>query len=283
MEGSAVPVNFDRTFTHAASTTWDNNHRARIPYEITTMCEQLLTKEKSKLTRRGFMNNELLKYDDQSNYAIDEHESARSFLDTITKYVATLASRLAKARQKAGLHELQDDPRLLDEYYDPKEEDKARTEQVERVAKVSEAALKRFIQLCLTKYAKDFVEPGHAVGAVGAQSIGEPGTQMTLQTFHFAGVASMSITQGVPRIKKIIDASKAISTPVITCPIQNTGDIVAARVVKGRIEKTYIYDVIHIIEDMWSATRATICLSVDVQALGEMHLDVSVTDIADAT
>ena len=36
-------------------------------------------------------------------------------------------------------------------------------------------------------------EPGTAVGAIGAQSIGEPGTQMTLKTFHFAGVASMSI------------------------------------------------------------------------------------------
>jgi hypothetical protein len=53
------------------------------------------------------------------------------------------------------------------------------------------------------------------VGAFGAQSIGEPGTQMTLKTFHFAGVASMNITQGVPRIKEIINASKNISTPVM--------------------------------------------------------------------
>lgn len=40
---------------------------------------------------------------------------------------------------------------------------------------------------------------GTPVGAIAAQSIGEPGTQMTLKTFHFAGVASMNITQGVPR------------------------------------------------------------------------------------
>ena len=53
------------------------------------------------------------------------------------------------------------------------------------------------------------------MGAFGAQSIGEPGTQMTLKTFHFAGVASMNVTQGVPRIKEIINAAKAISTPVI--------------------------------------------------------------------
>ena len=53
------------------------------------------------------------------------------------------------------------------------------------------------------------------MGAFGAQSIGEPGTQMTLKTFHFAGVASMNITLGVPRIKEIINHSKAISTPIM--------------------------------------------------------------------
>jgi DNA-directed RNA polymerase III subunit RPC1 len=56
---------------------------------------------------------------------------------------------------------------------------------------------------------------GSTVGAFGAQSIGEPGTQMTLKTFHFAGVASMNVTQGVPRIKEIINAAKNISTPVM--------------------------------------------------------------------
>jgi DNA-directed RNA polymerase III subunit RPC1 len=105
---------------------------------------------------------------------------------------------------------------------------------------------------------------------------------MTLRTFHFAGVAGMSITQGVPRIKEIINASKLISTPVMTCPLENPHDIVAARVVKGRIEKTYISDCIRFIEDMWSAKSATICLSVDVQAVSEMHLDITVVDIANS-
>lgn len=57
---------------------------------------------------------------------------------------------------------------------------------------------------------------GSTVGAIGAQSIGEPGTQMTLKTFHFAGVASMNVTQGVPRIKEIINGAKNITTPIIT-------------------------------------------------------------------
>ena len=84
---------------------------------------------------------------------------------------------------------------------------------------------------------------GTAVGAVAAQSIGEPGTQMTLKTFHFAGVASMNITQGVPRIKEIINASKAISTPIITAHLDVDTDAEFARVVKGRIEKTLLGEV----------------------------------------
>lgn len=114
---------------------------------------------------------------------------------------------------------------------------------IEQVAKLSKTTLIKFVKSCLEKYEKAQTEPGHAVGAVGAQSIGEPGTQMTLKTFHFAGVAGMSITQGVPRIKEIINASKVISTPVISCDLMSKEDIIAARVVKGRIEKTFLKDV----------------------------------------
>ena len=113
---------------------------------------------------------------------------------------------------------------------------------VDRAAKMSKSTLTAFIDSCLKKYDKAKVEPGSAVGAVAAQSIGEPGTQMTLKTFHFAGVAGMSITQGVPRIKEIINASKVISTPVISCDLISKDEI-AARIVKGRIEQTFLKDV----------------------------------------
>jgi DNA-directed RNA polymerase beta' subunit len=49
------------------------------------------------------------------------------------------------------------------------------------------------LDTCLSRYHSKVIEAGASVGAIGAQSIGEPGTQMTLKTFHFAGVASMSI------------------------------------------------------------------------------------------
>ncbi len=66
---------------------------------------------------------------------------------------------------------------------------------------------------------------------------------MTLKTFHFAGIASMNITLGVPRIKEIINAAKNISTPIITAKLANTKDEEAARIVKGRVEKTLLSDV----------------------------------------
>jgi hypothetical protein len=67
---------------------------------------------------------------------------------------------------------------------------------------------------------------------------------MTLKTFHFAGVASMNITLGVPRIKEIISAAKNISTPIITAQLENDTDQRVARIVKARLEKCVLEDVI---------------------------------------
>lgn len=93
---------------------------------------------------------------------------------------------------------------------------------------------------------------GSTVGAVGAQSIGEPGTQMTLKTFHFAGVATMNVTLGVPRIKEIINAAKSISTPIISCKLVTSDSEPSARIVKGRLERTHLGDVGHkLIMDPW--------------------------------
>ena len=62
-----------------------------------------------------------------------------------------------------------------------------------QIERVTESQLKKVLEVCFDKYMRAKIEPGSAVGAVCAQSIGEPGTQMTLKTFHFAGVATMSI------------------------------------------------------------------------------------------
>ena len=70
---------------------------------------------------------------------------------------------------------------------------------------------------------------------------------MTLKTFHFAGVASMNVTLGVPRIKEIINAAKIISTPIITAALTNPKSETAARIVKGRVERTILSDVSRVV------------------------------------
>jgi DNA-directed RNA polymerase III subunit RPC1 len=115
---------------------------------------------------------------------------------------------------------------------------------VNNIIHITKPQLEAYIILLLDKYRKAKLEYGTAVGALGAQSIGEPGTQMTLKTFHFAGVASMNITLGVPRIKEIISAAKNISTPIITAKLENDTDVSVARIVKARLEKCVLEDVI---------------------------------------
>ncbi|TRO53618.1 DNA-directed RNA polymerase subunit A' [Candidatus Bathyarchaeota archaeon] len=70
--------------------------------------------------------------------------------------------------------------------------------------------------LTAEQYKKALMEPGEAVGIVAAQSIGEPGTQMTLRTFHYAGVKEQNVTLGLPRLIEIVDARRIPSTPIMT-------------------------------------------------------------------
>ena len=121
---------------------------------------------------------------------------------------------------------------------------------------------------------------------------------MTLKTFHFAGVANMHVTQGVPRIKEIINASPSISTPIITCELITKDSLTAARVVKGRVEQTFLKDVFNLrsypilptqranavqiithIEDVWSPNGGYLVMKVDLDIIGRRQLDVTMQDI----
>jgi len=83
----------------------------------------------------------------------------------------------------------------------------------------SEALTERQVDYLADKmyinYMNSLVEPAEPVGTVAAQSIGEPGTQMTLRTFHYAGVAEFSVTQGLPRLIELVDARRFPSTPIM--------------------------------------------------------------------
>ena len=75
--------------------------------------------------------------------------------------------------------------------------------------------LKRAAERLYQEYLNSRVDPGESVGLVGAESIGEQGTQMTLDTFHFAGVAELNVTMGLPRIIEILDGRKTLATPMM--------------------------------------------------------------------
>lgn len=102
-------------------------------------------------------------------------------------------------------------------------------------------------------YKRSFVQAGEAVGTVAAQSVGEPGTQMTMRTFHYAGVAELNVTLGLPRLIEIVDARKKISTPTMDIYLsseENEDGIVPnqdeefVRKLANRIGKSTINDVI---------------------------------------
>lgn len=101
-------------------------------------------------------------------------------------------------------------------------------------------------------YRRRSVDPYEAVGIVAAQSIGEPGTQMTLRTFHYAGVAEMNVTLGLPRLIEIVDARSMPSTPVMEIHLKEgiREDEDKVKEVAKKIESTEIIDVADVITSL---------------------------------
>jgi len=82
--------------------------------------------------------------------------------------------------------------------------------------RLSEDALRTLVGEIPKQFYRAHVAPGEMVGILAAQSIGEPATQMTLNTFHHAGNSAKDVTLGVPRMEELINVSKQIKTPSLT-------------------------------------------------------------------
>ena len=89
----------------------------------------------------------------------------------------------------------------------------AEVEKIAKENKLSEKEKQKLFQNAMNNYIESQVDPGEAVGIISAQSLGEPGTQMTMRTHRFAGVAQLNVTLGLPRIIEIFDARKDPKTP----------------------------------------------------------------------
>ncbi|XP_021734189.1 DNA-directed RNA polymerase III subunit 1-like isoform X1 [Chenopodium quinoa] len=151
----------------------------------------------------------------------------------------------------------------------------------ERKCYVSEQQLQVFLDACISRLRLKRIEAGTAIGAIGAQSIGEPGTQMTLKTFHFAGVASMNVTLGVPRIKEIMNASKKISTPIIMAKLENDTSMEIAETVKGQIEKTLLGQVAKSIKLVMTSIRASVVVKLDMKKINALRLCINAYTVKD--
>uniref|UniRef100_A0A1A8LLU8 DNA-directed RNA polymerase I subunit RPA1 n=2 Tax=Nothobranchius pienaari TaxID=704102 RepID=A0A1A8LLU8_9TELE len=101
-------------------------------------------------------------------------------------------------------------------------------------------------QLLHYKWQRSLCEPGEAVGLLAAQSIGEPSTQMTLNTFHFAGRGEMNVTLGIPRLREILMvAGSNIKTPMMSIPVLNNRKALKrAKVLRKKLTRVCLAEVL---------------------------------------
>ncbi|EGV61865.1 DNA-directed RNA polymerase III subunit C1 (rpo31) [Yamadazyma tenuis] len=276
MEGDARPVNFVRQWDHSFNITFSNREMGLLPYQVMEEVEKVLQPLEDRLIRYDNLGHQIIS--NREEY-IDQNDAEREFYHSIRSFVDKKATHLAKTRQSKHLKPNYTPPTDGEVFV---EDNQDSLNAVDQILKISAKSVDTFLKQCLYKYSRAKVEPGTAVGAIGAQSIGEPGTQMTLKTFHFAGVASMNVTLGVPRIKEIINASKAISTPIINSVLVNDDDEIAARVVKGRIEKTLLKDVAFHIQDVYKNNMAYLSVKIDLKTIEKLQLELNIDSIAQA-
>ena len=149
--------------------------------------------------------------------SVDDHVDAH---DAVTEDIALVVEDTELPR------------RLKDEIYESVDaRGGVSTEQADEIARAAES-----------RYLDTRVDPLDPVGTVSAQSIGEPGTQMTMNTFHYAGVAEMDVTQGLPRLIELVDARKTPDTPIMIVHLdeEHATDRERAHEVVWQIESTRI-------------------------------------------
>lgn len=130
-----------------------------------------------------------------------------------------------------------------------------------------------------SKYEQAVVSAGEMVGAIAAQSLGEPATQMTLNTFHFAGISAKNVTLGVPRFKEIINVNKNIKTPSLKIFLDTMSQTDISKVSKlgMAIEYTTLAHVVSSSEIFYDPELDKTIIQDDV-ALVQLYNDVPVID-----
>ena len=135
-------------------------------------------------------------------------------------------------------------------------------------AEISDDDYEKLVNVAARMYESHRMDPNESAGIMAAQSIGEPGTQMTMRTFHYAGVAEINVTLGLPRLIEIVDARRIPSTPMMTVRLVGMAaeDENIARLVSSEIEMTNLLDVASIETDI---TRMRLIVRPDARKMAD--------------
>lgn len=137
-----------------------------------------------------------------------------------------------------------------------------------------------FRNLVDLKYLRSVVDPGEAVGIIAGQSIGEPSTQMTLNTFHLAGHATKNVTLGIPRLREIVmTASANIATPTMTLTLRDDLTDREAEVFAKRCSKLMLSEVIEKVTIQETLAKDSKCYKIrlDLFPSEEYEAEYSIT------
>jgi DNA-directed RNA polymerase II subunit RPB1 len=142
------------------------------------------------------------------------------------------------------------------------------------VKRFNKKAIIILLETIVTNYQKAIIHPGEMVGMIAAQSIGEPTTQMTLNTFHFAGVASKSnATRGVPRVEEILTLSENPKKPSVTIHLKESDrdNIEKAQELKYTLEYTCLRDVVDSVSICFDPDEMVTLIEEDKPLLAEYN------------
>lgn len=119
-------------------------------------------------------------------------------------------------------------------------------------ADLDDEVCRKLVTTAYRMYSSHLMDQNESAGVMAAHSLGEPGTQMNMRTFHYAGVANINVTQGLPRLIEIVDARRIPSTPSMDIPLKGIAaeDENVARIVASNIEITTLLDIASIETDI---------------------------------
>lgn len=144
--------------------------------------------------------------------------------------------------------------------------------------KITRKQLDAIIERTLDAYRKARVENCEAVGMVAAQSIGEPGTQMTMRTFHYAGVAEIDVALGLPRLIEIVDARREPSTPMMTIHLspEIASNRDAVKKLAWELEETTVADI-----GTTSTNLADMTIIIDINEKQLIQRNMTLQEVSD--